>query len=64
MSYVKEVMIKCSAKSILISDISKYEKYKLAKFADFKDIDIFITDKIDDNVKKAIEELGGEVILA
>lgn len=64
MSYIKEVMIKCSAKSILMSDISKYEKYKLAKFADFKDIDIFITDKIDNDVKAAIEELGGEVILA
>lgn len=63
LAYIKELMIKCSAQSILLCDNSKFEKYRLVKFADFKDIDIFITDVLNENIKNIMEESGGELIV-
>lgn len=61
---IKEMMIKCAAQNILLCDRSKFEKYRLAKFADFDDIDIFVTDSMDDRMKSIIEEAGVEVIFS
>ena len=63
LAYIKELMIKCSAQSILLCDNSKFEKYRLVKFADFNDIDIFIADVLNENIKNIIEESGGEFIV-
>lgn len=63
LAHIKELMIKCSAQTILLADRSKFEKYRLIKFADFSDIDIFITDFFDKNIKNIVEDNGGEVIV-
>lgn len=63
LAYIKELMIKGSAQSILLCDKSKFEKYRLVKFADFNEIDIFITDTMNSGIKNIIEENGGEFII-
>lgn len=61
---IKETMIKCAAQKILLCDSSKFEKYRLAKFADFNDIDFFITDTMSEKMKTMIESFGVEIIFS
>lgn len=61
---VKRMMIKSSAQKILLCDSSKFEKYRLAKFADFDNIDIFITDYLDDKTLELIEGMNIEIVFA
>lgn len=60
---IKQTMIKCAAQNILLCDNSKFEKYRIAKYADFTEINIFITDSIKSDVKNIIEEMGVDIIL-
>lgn len=63
LSDIKSSMIKCAAQSILLCDNSKFEKHKLAKFANLSDIDILITDFIDNETRTSIEEYEVDVLL-
>ncbi len=58
LSEIKVSMIKSSVQNILLCDKSKFEKNKLSKFADLSDINVFITDNIDNNTKTIFEEHG------
>jgi len=57
-------MIKAANKVILLFDSSKIGKISFAEFASLDDIDTIITDHIDPNDKKLLEESGIEVIIA
>ncbi len=62
LSDIKSSMIKCAAQNILLCDNSKFEKHKLAKFSNICDIDILITDFIDNYTRTSIEEHGVDVL--
>ncbi|MGL4987303.1 MAG: DeoR/GlpR family DNA-binding transcription regulator [Treponemataceae bacterium] len=59
---LKREMIKCAAQNILLCDNSKFEKNKLAKFADLHEIDIFITDDMSNEMKTLMKETDIEII--
>jgi len=58
----KKSMIKASNKVILLCDSSKIEKVSFVQFASSQEIDSIITDTLEEETKKRIEEQGIEVI--
>jgi len=61
----KKAVIGSSKTKILVVDSTKFGKVKSSYFADMKDFDIIITDnKLDDEYKKIIDNLGIRLIIA
>jgi Transcriptional regulators of sugar metabolism len=60
----KQAMLKSADLVCLLADSSKMGKVSFAKVCQWDEIDYLITDKIDEKSKKAIEEMGVEVIIA
>jgi DeoR/GlpR family transcriptional regulator of sugar metabolism len=52
------------AQKILIADHSKFERETFANIGLLDELDIIITDQMDDEMKKKYEELGIQIILA
>ena len=61
---LKKNMIHSAAKVVLLADSSKYGKKAFSTISSWDLIDTFITDKIDNDFREKLEELGVEVILS
>lgn len=59
----KKAMIATANKVIVLCDGSKIEKYSFAQFATVAQLDIVVSDTMDDAVKKAFEKNGVEVLI-
>ena len=59
----KKSMITCGLKTCLLADSSKAGKVALAHVCDWDDIDVFITDSIEDGPRRRLEESGVEVVV-
>ena len=59
---MKKTMIQNASQVYMMADHSKIGSSVLMKVADFKEIDYFITDQIDENLKRYIENKGVQVI--
>jgi len=57
-------MISHASKVVLLADSSKIEKMFIAHVCDWKDIDYFITDALEDEQKQRLEQQGVTVIIA
>lgn len=63
-SETKMAMIKSSSKVCLLSDSSKEGINAFASICSWKDIDIFVTNKISDGLRARLEQDGVEIIIA
>ena len=61
---LKKNMIHSADKVVLLADSSKYGKKAFSTISSWDLIDTFITDKIDNDFREKLEELGVEVILS
>lgn len=61
---LKKNMIHSADKVVLLADSSKYGKKAFSTISSWDLIDTFITDKIDNEFREKLEELGVEVILS
>jgi DeoR family fructose operon transcriptional repressor len=61
---VKKMMIKAADEVIVVADHSKLNKKVFAFLCGFDEIDKLIIDRIDDDMRKSLNERGVEVILA
>ena len=57
-------MIHSADTVVLLADSSKYGKKAFSTISSWDLIDTFITDKIDNDFREKLEELGVEVILS
>jgi len=60
---IKKQMIRNSNKVIVLCDSSKIGKKSFAKLCDIDKIDIIITDKMDDEMKRRFEEKGVRILI-
>ncbi len=63
-SELKKSMIKAADKVVFLADSSKYGKKAFSTICSWKDVDTFITDKIDSSFREYLENQGVEVILS
>jgi len=61
---IKKSIAMSGALKILVTDHSKFEKETLANIGLLDELDIIITDQMDERLKKKFEELGIKIILA
>ncbi len=62
---IKQEMIQCSEQVILVADSSKFAAQSYYTFAQWKDVDVFITDsEISLTVVRKLEERGVRVVIA
>lgn len=61
---IKKKMMEAAQEIIVVADNGKFNKLSLQPFAEIREIDIFITDKISPEIKEKIELYGSKVILA
>lgn len=61
---IKKAMINAAEEVIMLADSSKLRKTVFYSLCDLKCIDKLIIDKIDDKMKKALNDAGVEVIIA
>lgn len=61
---IKRSMICHSKKAIILADHTKLDQTSFVRFADIKDIDVIITDEMDENKIREFEEIGVHVIVA
>ncbi len=60
----KKQMISHASRVVLLADSSKIEKMFIAHVCDWSEIDYFITDSLEEEDKKRLEEKGVHVIIA
>ena len=63
-SETKMAMIKSSSKTCFLADSSKDGTRAFARVCSWSDIDIFVTDKISEDLKAKLESSGVEVVIA
>lgn len=59
----KEAMMKTTGKIVLLADSEKYGRRSYTNLTDWSNIDVFITDKIEESLKAKLDNAGVEVII-
>ena len=61
-SYLKRDMMESSDKVVFIADSSKFGKKAFSNICSWREVDTFVSDKLDMDFRKELEEMGVEVI--
>ncbi|MBN1838005.1 MAG: D-beta-D-heptose 1-phosphate adenosyltransferase, partial [Spirochaetales bacterium] len=59
----KQLMVRMAVSVVLLCDRSKFERSSFARFADLDEIDTVVTDRIEPEERRALEEHGIGVVV-
>ena len=61
-STLKKYMIEASDKVVFLADSSKFGKRAFSKVCSWHEVDAFVSDKVDPDFRRELEEMGVEVL--
>jgi DeoR family transcriptional regulator, fructose operon transcriptional repressor len=61
---IKEALLRSALRTIMLADSTKFGQERTVRFASLEDIDVLVTDAIDEPLRQAVEDAGAEVMLA